>query len=105
MSALDLVDVQIPWPTALVVVVLLVAPQVGGWISSARAAAASRSAVKTLTTTNGGSHVADQLNRIESGQKANTAAIVRIYQRLDAHDDRLNSISTDTAAIRTQTED
>lgn len=100
MSALDLVDVQIPWPTALVIVALVVAPQIGTWVNSARAATASKRAASTLTTTNGGSHVADQLNRIENGQKANTAAIARIDRRIDSQEDRLNRITADTAAIR-----
>lgn len=104
MSALDLVDVAIPWPTAIVIVVALSIPQIGGWISAARAGQASRRAVKTLTTNNGGSHVKDSLDRIEHGQRVNTAAIVRLGNRLDEHDKLLEGIHTDTAAIRTEQE-
>lgn len=104
MSALDLVDVAIPWPTAIVIVAVLSIPQLGGWISAARAGQASRRAVQTLTTNNGGSHVRDQLDRIEGGQQVNTTAIARIVTRLDEHDTLLEGIHTDTAAIRTEQE-
>lgn len=104
MSALDLVDVVIPWPTAIVIVVALLIPQIGGWISTARAGQASRRAIKALTTNNGGSHVRDQLDRIEGGQQVNTYAIARIATRLDERDEVLAGIHTDTEAIRTEQE-
>ncbi|MGO3367493.1 hypothetical protein [Agrococcus casei] len=100
MSALDLVDVAIPWPTAIVIVVALSIPQIGGWISTARAGQASRRAIKALTTNNGGSHVRDQLDRIEGCQQINTTAIEQIVTRLDEHDSLLEGIRTDTSAIR-----
>ena len=66
--------------------------------------ASSRRAVQTLTTNNGGSHVRDQLDRIEGGQQVNTTAIAKIVTRLDEHDSLLEGIHTDTAAIRTEQE-
>lgn len=110
MSALDLVDVQVPWPTAVVIVAMLIAPQVGGWITAARAAAVSRRSAtatekvaRTLTTSNSGSHVKDQLDRIERSTHANAAAIIAVERRLDAHDQVLDEISTDTSTIITNT--
>lgn len=104
MSPLDLVDVSVPWPTAIIIVVLLIGPQIGGWISAARAAASSQRTVTTLTRNNGGSHVRDQLDRIEGSQRVNIAAIARLGTRLDEHDKLLEGIQTDTAAIRTDQE-
>jgi len=108
MMPLDLVDVTIPWPTALVIVAMIVAPSVGGWITAARSAASTRRGTKateqvarTLTTNNHGSHVKDQLDRIERTSQSNAAAIIAVERRLDSHDQLLETISTDTSNIPT----
>lgn len=64
MSLLD-TEIVVGWPQAIVALGLILGPQIGAWISTARGTSASRKVERTLTTHNGGSHILDQLARIE----------------------------------------
>lgn len=60
------------WPQAVafvaLVVAVLVVPQVMAWVQAKRSAVTVNAVHKNLTTNNGGSHIKDQLDRIEAAQ-------------------------------------
>ncbi|MCV2395911.1 hypothetical protein OEB99_16470 [Actinotalea sp. M2MS4P-6] len=78
------VDITIvtSWPQAVVATVivfaLLVWPGIAAWLTSRRTN-------RVLTTNNGGSHVKDQLDRIEADTKDNSVAIATLAGRFDEH--------------------
>lgn len=61
----------VSWPQAVValgvIVALSIVPAVLGWLNTRQARATSQRVEDTLTTNNGGSHVKDSLDRIETG--------------------------------------
>lgn len=78
---IDLTLIVNPWQ-ALVAVVVVFALFVWPSISARQSV---RRVEKTLTTTNSGSHVKDQLDRIEKAQRATTKAQQATAKKLDEH--------------------
>lgn len=77
------------WPEVVALFLLVIAvsivPQVGSWIAAHKAAKSAGRVEDTLANTNGGSHVKDALDRIESGLR-------RVEAKQNEHAERISEL-------------
>lgn len=81
-AAVETVEVN-NWPSAVVMVVILLGPGILAWLSSRRTGAKVEQVAESLSSANGGSSVRDALNRIEAGQEIIKADLGSLTRRVD----------------------